>query len=48
MCPEALMSLTGLTADRCRHLMYELSRVLPIYYEDGYWQVCAMKEAVPP
>ena len=44
LCPEALMSLTGLTADRCRHLMYELSRVLPIYYEDGYWQVCATKE----
>lgn len=39
-----VMDLTGLTYDRSRHFMSELSRVIPIYSEDGLWMVAAMRE----
>ncbi|MCJ7830937.1 MAG: hypothetical protein MUP86_00215 [Dehalococcoidia bacterium] len=40
----AVIALTGLSYDRSRHLMAELSRVLPIYSEDGFWQVAEIRE----
>jgi len=38
-------TLTGLTWEGARQLMVRLSRVVPVYQdEQGYWQVCALRE----
>jgi len=36
--------LTGLTESGAKKMLYALSRVLPIYADDGVWQVCALEE----
>jgi hypothetical protein len=38
--------LTGLSYRGACHLMFRLSRVIPIYCDEGVWQVCALQELI--
>jgi len=40
----SVADMTGLTRQGAWELMICLSRVLPIYQDNGVWQVCALRE----
>lgn len=40
-----VIDLTGLGYEGARTMMYALSRVLPIYYDDGCWVVAYIRES---
>ena len=38
--------LTGCTWQGAAYILQAMSRVIPIYCEDGLWQVCAFSETI--
>lgn len=40
MTPALVAAMTGRSRANSSHLLSEMSRVVPIYSDDGYWSIC--------